>query len=713
MSRRLITVALVPTLTLGGVLLGTGPAAAGTGPWSEPSAVTGTERRTQVDDVVTTVRGDTVVLFHRTLAASAVNNEELWVAVRPAKSTAWGPARLLGHVAIPEYAARLGTSDDGSVTALWVERPDETATRAIRSAVWQPRTGGWSPTATVALSAGIEEPVLSVGPDGRAVASWHVNSAPRGSGFEVYAAELPGIGATWTRTRLAFSETGTASGTHAAVARDGSATVAWSQYVSGSPTLRTVQKVGGGGWGGAQLLGDPAKKPHTPKVAVGTDGTFVVAWQQTDTAAPAQVLISARRKAADPAWVLAGAVTSEPGNLRTSAPLIGPNGDVTLVWAPWATSERPDTALRASTRSAATGTWTAPHTLTSTAVRGGFDAVIGADGTVQVGWAHPVTSAEEEFRTASFAGGAWSTPRAFGQSASFYAGGGVAVGPDGELSAVWNKGGQIWGAGTGLTPPQPAGTPAERRDFAGRDGFPDLYAVGSTGSLLVYQGNAQQVVSAKVGGGTWPTTSTLVPFGDLDGDGCNDTLVRDAAGELFRSTPTCGEAVTPTAPSARIGTGWAGFDSLAFSGDLTGDGRPDLVARQATTGDLHLYAGTLDGALAHVNKLAAGWKNRTIVGAGDLNGDGTGDIVTREASGDLLAYYVRGGSLDSPGTTIGAGWGSFVDIVGIGDLTGDGKDDLVGRSTNGELYRYAGNGAGGIGSGTRIGTGWQGFHSIR
>ncbi|MDX3237069.1 FG-GAP-like repeat-containing protein [Streptomyces sp. ME03-5709C] len=257
------------------------------------------------------------------------------------------------------------------------------------------------------------------------------------------------------------------------------------------------------------------------------------------------------------------------------------------------------------------------------------------------------------------------------------------------------------------------GGAAVRRDYVGDDGFPDLYARGADGSLLVYQGDASGRVSAKADGGTWPTTSTLVPFGDPVGDGANDTLVTDKDGLLHRYSPERGKVVTPDAPHTQIGSGWTAFDGLTYSGDLTNDGVPDLVARQTATGDLYLYAGTVSGGFTRTGRIGTSWKGLTIVGAGDLNGDRHADLVARTTNGDLYRYYGTGTGTISSGTKIGSGWGGMADFVGIGDLTGDGKDDILGRTTTGDLYRYAGNGTGGIGSGVKIGTGWKSFTSVR
>ncbi|MEV0597675.1 FG-GAP-like repeat-containing protein, partial [Nonomuraea cavernae] len=40
---------------------------------------------------------------------------------------------------------------------------------------------------------------------------------------------------------------------------------------------------------------------------------------------------------------------------------------------------------------------------------------------------------------------------------------------------------------------------------------------------------------------------------------------------------------------------WSAFDTIFSPGDFTGDGKADIIARNATTKDLHLYRGSGTG----------------------------------------------------------------------------------------------------------------------
>ncbi|MFD3927322.1 FG-GAP repeat domain-containing protein [Streptomyces sp. NPDC058614] len=263
------------------------------------------------------------------------------------------------------------------------------------------------------------------------------------------------------------------------------------------------------------------------------------------------------------------------------------------------------------------------------------------------------------------------------------------------------------------------GGAAVRHDFDSIEGYPDgdgdVLTLNSSGGLTYQLGTGGGKFSEKTTGTGWATSIKAVPFGDLSGDRCNDVLVRLSSGALRLYKPGCGSAVKPSTSYTLLGTsGWTQYDILTSPGDVSGDGRPDLIARNTATGAVYLYKGTSAGKLSARVKLYDNWKTyKKVVGVGDLNGDGIGDLIAQDKANNLYRYYGKGNGTFAARVKVFTNWGgSYNVIVGAGDLNRDGKADLVSRDTAGNLWRNYGNGAGSFGARTKIATGWGGYKSL-
>ncbi|WP_260680564.1 VCBS repeat-containing protein [Arthrobacter sp. KBS0703] len=104
---------------------------------------------------------------------------------------------------------------------------------------------------------------------------------------------------------------------------------------------------------------------------------------------------------------------------------------------------------------------------------------------------------------------------------------------------------------------------------------------------------------------------------------------------------------------------------------------------------LWLYQGNGRGGWLGRIQAGNGWNGMTsIVGAGDMNGDGRNDVLARDGSGALWLYQGngRGGWLGR--TQAGNGWNAMTAVVGPGDMNSDGRNDVLARDTAGVLWLY-------------------------
>ncbi|MBA2950036.1 FG-GAP-like repeat-containing protein [Streptomyces himalayensis] len=306
-------------------------------------------------------------------------------------------------------------------------------------------------------------------------------------------------------------------------------------------------------------------------------------------------------------------------------------------------------------------------------------------------------------------------------------------GPDTEVDLIWdgktNAGTYVYsgmyswtltataaeGAGTYTTSGK-ISVGGGRQGFHDQGGyaFGELATLNSSGGLTLHYTSGKGTFDSKRSASGWPAGTVAVPFGDMGSDRCSEMLVRMPNGELRRYSGHCGSSYSPSSSHTSLGTGWNAYNVLVAPGDLTGDGRTDLLARKASTGDIYVFANDGHGKLAAGKKIRTGWTAYTkIVGAGDLNGDGFGDVLARHKDGTLYRYDGLGNGLLKERVKLYSNWGaSYNAIVGVGDITGDGKNDLVVRDTAGGLYRNAGYGNGSFAPRVKIASGWQGYKGL-
>ncbi len=203
---------------------------------------------------------------------------------------------------------------------------------------------------------------------------------------------------------------------------------------------------------------------------------------------------------------------------------------------------------------------------------------------------------------------------------------------------------------------------------------------GSVGVLLG-SGNGNFQAAANYAAGGYGAVSVAVADVNLDGNPdlivgqtCEDSicLLGGTVGILLgNGTGSFGSAVN-------YGVGGGNVESLIVA-DLTGDGKPDVIAANGGSGDVGVLMGNGDGTFQNAVAYSPGGQYAFTLAAADVNGDGKLDLMVLYECDDCTDGTVA--------VLLGEGNGTFyaapgysvpsVDSIVAVDVNGDGKLDLV------------------------------------
>jgi hypothetical protein len=191
--------------------------------------------------------------------------------------------------------------------------------------------------------------------------------------------------------------------------------------------------------------------------------------------------------------------------------------------------------------------------------------------------------------------------------------------------------------------------------------------------------------------------------GDFNGDGKADVLWRNSSsGQLLiyfmnGLTVTSVAAVEQSSPLPSV---W----SIVGIGDFNGDGKSDLLWRQASTGEVMMYLMSSSQILSSmlIFNATPDW---TVAGTGDFNADGNCDIVWWNTASATPAVWLMGGMTPISLGIISSGLSADYLPAATGDYNGDGKADIAWQSTSsGNVYVTLMNGLS-VGSATAVAVG--------
>ncbi len=232
--------------------------------------------------------------------------------------------------------------------------------------------------------------------------------------------------------------------------------------------------------------------------------------------------------------------------------------------------------------------------------------------------------------------------------------------------------------------------------------------------LLLRAGDRGSVLAGDAGPGfrraissttAWSDAKDVVGLGDLTGDGRGDLLVRYADGTAATLPGTGGGEFGAPVRQRRM---FADASLLGGARDLTGDRVPDVVFR-TSDGVLRLAAGRRDGSFARATALSSSFaKARSVTAAGDADSDGDNDLLVRTAKRRLLLVPGKGNGTVGPSAAVRGDWSTTDVLVGGFDLTRDGRPDLLARdNSSGRVTIFPGRGNGRFARPLRGWSGWE------
>lgn len=208
------------------------------------------------------------------------------------------------------------------------------------------------------------------------------------------------------------------------------------------------------------------------------------------------------------------------------------------------------------------------------------------------------------------------------------------------------------------------------------DGVMDLVVPNGSG-IRVFLGKGNGVFADGV---TYATTYGVssIALDDVNGDGHVDVVAVEISNSSLSVLTNSGTGAFPT--EALIPTG--GSPVAVAIGDLTADGKPELVVARPNAVDVYRNLGS---SFATPVSYAAGPGIDNVV-LGDVTGDGLLDVVFADQQSNTIGVYANTGS-GSLAAPVAHATGTQPIAIVIRDLTGDGKPDIAVTSlTSQQLY---------------------------
>ncbi|MFZ3499530.1 FG-GAP-like repeat-containing protein [Streptomyces sp. 5.8] len=626
------------------------------GAWSAPAQVSqaagdgdaGAERPQAAVDA----KGTPVVAFRQQTedGGSSVRTSTL-----PAGASAWTrPAAAAESAATELGEPALATSAAGTVGLTWSEPRPAQGDRLLRTATTADVSAAWSAAEPLTIGAHLREtPEPLIEPDGDVTLVW--NGGPEAFKGRIRSATLDHTDRSWSAVATVSTKDHTVNldDHDVSLGKDGTIWLTWAQNNWEMRTARLKDGV----WSGSSRLWNSSADHVEGMIAAGPGGSATAVWDRGGeggaglmsahtTDAPLTVVSSTTPAVYDhmgvpwsASWPLSRPVSSwtvtfteATGTFRGSY-----SGGATLTpYLHWRGKENHNTSVAAPNGPV---TWT----LTATPMTGDTSVRTLAFGTVTV------VNGTAPLRDQGSAAG---LPDGTGDAFVLTAGGGLrSIFGDRATGAFKGTAtGYGWPAGTLPVPVKDADT----------DRCNDVLVRNSQGELRRYTPACGKTVTPKTAnkliGGGWNQYDVLTSPGDVAGGGPAELVARNAStGALYRYARAQYNGGFES--RVQIPGSYKGYKKILGAGDLNGDRFGDLIL-QDKDNRLWRMNGSSKGTFSAPVKLSDSWGTtyNSVVAAGDLNGDGRADLLARDTSGVIWRIPGTGKGTFGSRVKVATGW---------------------------------------------------------
>lgn len=209
------------------------------------------------------------------------------------------------------------------------------------------------------------------------------------------------------------------------------------------------------------------------------------------------------------------------------------------------------------------------------------------------------------------------------------------------------------------------------------DGDMDLVGQSSSGGAVLFYGDGQGAIAQQVPLPTPAYDRSDLKVGDVTGDGKLDLVLTDTWGFEFWVYPGNGEGAFDSAVAYSYGDGPDPWGTAI--GDFNGDGKNDVVIPEYfSNGLIHIYPQGGNGLLGSPVTIQSAPQPRFVASA-DLDRNGLDDLVAVHENG-ATGYFLQ--TVSGMGTEIlisGGGSPTHFDpeTLAVGDINSDGYPDIL------------------------------------